>query len=171
MPVSTSEPSAKRDQVWRFIQRYPGTPVADVASHLGIAYSHAEYHVHQLERAGLVHRRDKACFPSEGEAVVDRRDQRVLVILRRPAPLRIVLALLDGAATNPELAKQVGIAPSSVSYHVRRLTNAGVVEREEQGRSAVFRLVDAEATANMLRSHPPKPNMADDLVAMLDSLG
>ena len=62
----------------------------------------------------------------------------------------ILYALMGGTAhTQGELARHLGLAPSSVSEHVGVLLDAGLVRVEAQGRHRYVRLTDAR-TAEML---------------------
>jgi DNA-binding transcriptional ArsR family regulator len=69
-----------------------------------------------------------------------------------PARASILIALLDGRAwTASELARLAGIAPQTVSGHVARMTAAGLIAVEKQGRHRYHRLASA-TVARMLES-------------------
>lgn len=54
-----------------------------------------------------------------------------------------VAALLDGRAlTAGELARATGVSPQTISTHLRRLLDAGLLAVETQGRHRYYRLVD-----------------------------
>jgi DNA-binding transcriptional ArsR family regulator len=58
-----------------------------------------------------------------------------------PAGARILRALLDGRAfTAGELAQTVSLPPQGANAHLARLTEAGIVVMERQGRHRYFRL-------------------------------
>jgi DNA-binding transcriptional ArsR family regulator len=64
----------------------------------------------------------------------------------------MLTVLMDGRArTGGELARQVGVAPSTASQHLSRLLDAGFVAVEAQGRHRYFRLAGAEI-AELLES-------------------
>ncbi|WP_253774475.1 ArsR/SmtB family transcription factor [Goodfellowiella coeruleoviolacea] len=70
---------------------------------------------------------------------------RVAAVLAEPARAAMCLALLDGRAwTVGELARAAGVAPSTASEHVARLTEAGFLTGARQGRHRYVRLADAE---------------------------
>lgn len=57
----------------------------------------------------------------------------------------VCLALLDRRAwTGAELARYCGVAPSTMSEHLTRLVDGGVLARERQGRHAYVRIADPE---------------------------
>jgi len=57
----------------------------------------------------------------------------------------ILCSLMDGRAhTGSELARHIGVAASTVSEHLSRLFDSGIVTVEPQGRHRYWRLADAE---------------------------
>lgn len=67
-----------------------------------------------------------------------------------PARASMLMALMDGRAlTASELAGLAGIAPQTASGHLARLTTAGLLSVEKQGRHRYHRLASA-AVARML---------------------
>lgn len=74
----------------------------------------------------------------------------VASLIADPARARILLALMGGTAlTATELALEAGIAPSTASSHLAKLTAGEILAIEKQGRHRYFRLFDAEV-ASML---------------------
>ncbi|MCO1653506.1 ArsR/SmtB family transcription factor [Pseudonocardia humida] len=83
------------------------------------------------------------------------------------APTRAAMAclLLAGTAhTGRELARHVGVAPSTASEHLAHLLDAGLLAVEVQGRHRYYRLADAEVAAlleRMLTALPEPPSVAE----------
>lgn len=70
--------------------------------------------------------------------------------------LAIVEALRTGARNVGDLVEETGLGQSNVSNHLACLLDCGLVEREQKGRFAFYRLSD-ERVSNLLRT-------ADDLL-------
>jgi len=71
-------------------------------------------------------------------------------LIGEPARATMLTALLDGRAlTAGELARAAGIAPQTASLHLARLTRAGLLAVERQGRHRYHRLANV-AVARML---------------------
>jgi DNA-binding transcriptional ArsR family regulator len=67
----------------------------------------------------------------------------VAAVLADPSRSAMCLSLIDGRAwTVGELARTVGVAPSTASEHVARLREAGFVELVRQGRHHYVRIAD-----------------------------
>ncbi len=75
-----------------------------------------------------------------------------------PIRLRILAVLVDGRLCVCELLEQIGVAPNLLSYHLRVLREAGLVEASRRGRWVDYRL--AEASLDALRSAIPLPSAA-----------
>ncbi len=121
-----------------------------------------EYHLGQLQDAGLVtvlQEEHKRFFPAE----MDRRDKRVLAMLRQRLARHALLVLLDeGETTKTRLTERLDVAPSTLQYHLQHLSEAGLVVAERSGREAVFRIADPEAVVRLLVSY--RSSLVDRLV-------
>src|SRR6266542_3107139 len=73
----------------------------------------------------------------------------VAALIGNPASANMLMALMAGPAlTATELAQEAGLMLSTVSGHLAKLENAGLVAVQRQGRHRYFRLADASvATA------------------------
>lgn len=74
--------------------------------------------------------------PSETETI------NALAALAQPIRLRTFRALVvagQQGLTAGALAQQLDVPPSSLSFHLKELANAGLVESEQQGRFLLYR--------------------------------
>ncbi|MCC7276622.1 MAG: helix-turn-helix transcriptional regulator [Alphaproteobacteria bacterium] len=75
---------------------------------------------------------------------------RIAALVGEPARAAMLVVLMDGRAlTAAELAGAAGVAPQTASSHLARLTEAGLLKVERQGRHRYHRLADPEV-ARML---------------------
>ncbi|ASU58515.1 MULTISPECIES: helix-turn-helix transcriptional regulator [Nocardiopsis] len=73
-------------------------------------------------------------------------------LLADPTRAGVCLALLDGRAwTAGELARHTGVGASTVSEHLTRLVEGGLLAQERQGRHRYVRLAD-EAVAHLVEA-------------------
>lgn len=63
---------------------------------------------------------------------------------------RILLALLDGAASPSDLARQLGTSRSNVSNHLACLRGCGLVVADWRGRTARYELADPHLARALL---------------------
>ena len=67
---------------------------------------------------------------------------RALAALAQEARLRIFRALVVAGPTGltpGELAEQLSVAAATLSFHLKELTNAGLITQERQGRNLIYR--------------------------------
>lgn len=105
-------------------------------------------------------------------AMVANRLALLGAVLADDTRAEILCALMDGRAhTGGELARHIGVSPSSISEHLSKLQDRHLVSVEPQGRHRYFRLASAEI-AEMLETvgaacHPidsPPPTAAAGLL-------
>ncbi len=142
----------RRRKVYQLIRSHPGLHMRELERRLPISLGDLRYHLDYLEREGLISSKSdgfrKAYFSVRGFSVLDRD---LLALLRQRSPRRIILHLLaHGEAASEDLQQAVALSRSTISFHLRKLTDAGLVRvRREEGRH-YYRLVDEDRTAHVL---------------------
>ncbi|WP_246279116.1 ArsR/SmtB family transcription factor [Paraburkholderia ultramafica] len=68
-------------------------------------------------------------------------------LLGDPTRLRIVLACVGGRRAVGAIAEGLGLSPSLVSHHLRRLRAARIVRAERQGKQVFYRAADSHISA------------------------
>lgn len=88
------------------------------------------------------------CRPVTGDDILDEESAErlaaVLKALAEPTRLRLVSLIASGGRAEAcvcELTEPVGLSQPTVSHHLRVLVDAGLLEREQRGRWAYYRLV------------------------------
>ena len=82
---------------------------------------------------------------------------RSLAALAQEVRLRVFRALVvagQEGLTPGGLSEQLGIAPNTLSFHLKELTHAGLVSQERQGRNLIYRA--SFATMNDLLAYLTK---------------
>lgn len=110
---------------------------------------------------------------TDGEAAELERLFRVLGDRHRVKILNVLMRAAGQAVCVCELVDRLGLAQPTVSYHLKQLTDAGLLEREKRGTFAYFRVRPAamerlhglvEPAADEprpLRVHPERRALAD----------
>lgn len=96
----------------------------------------------------------RACCPTASRDALDpaaaERLARVFKALADPTRLRLLSMIAageNGEACVCDLTAPVGLSQPTVSHHVKQLADAGLVTREQRGRWAYYRVVDAALDA------------------------
>jgi len=155
-----------RRRAYELVAAAPGLHLRELARQLELDVRTVEYHLRQLEKHGLVAPLEEGgfrrFFPRTADGrraeVVDARDKPTLGLLRRPVPLYVSLVLLArDVATHGDLARDAGVSPSTLSYHLERMESAGILGRRGLG----YVLREPERVARLLYAHRPTPDLID----------
>jgi len=162
---------AGRQRLYDQVAAMPGVHLREIARQLGIDVRTADYHLRLLARHRLVTATEEGGFTryfprssdGRGREIVDARDKPLLGLLRKRVPLYIALVLLTtDAAGHGDLARGVGVAPSTLSYHLARMEDAGMLAR----RGDLYILRDPGGVARLLYAHVPSPDLVDEFAAL-----
>lgn len=109
------------------------------------------YHLRVLTEAGLVRTEDEGnherFFPSDGFVLTDRR---TISYLRNRSTRALLMYVLDrGRMSFKDLRSALGISKSTLSYHLRRLSEAGMVLIVKEAGMTVT-IADPKKMADML---------------------
>jgi len=154
---------AGRRQLYEAIRSSPGTYLAELSEETDIERETARYHLRILEFENLVShesiRGRRRYFPVDTE-------WKGLQAALNDDPTAALIDTLErhGPATVSGLADRLDRDPSTVSHHLDRLAEDGIVERERNGRAVVNRLT--AGAANALERSPSQagaraPNPSD----------
>ncbi len=95
----------------------------------------------------------RCCAPLAAPVLSDDEADATALLYKAlgdPARVRIVnlLATTDEPVCLCELIEPVGLAQATVSHHLKKLTEAGLLDREERGKWAYFS-INSEAMARL----------------------
>lgn len=181
MAAGDEQPTT-RQQVYQLVNEHPGLHLRELARQLDLRTSHAEYHLHQLTKAGLVKTEQTegykryfvAIEPNRElpEGAVQPEDRPWLSLLRQERPLEIVAHLLqEGPGQMGEIADSMDIARSTLSYHVDKLEAQDIVERARRGNQRYVQLSDRERTIRLLVQHQPPEDLVAGFEQLWDDVG
>lgn len=182
LAMAAGEEPSTRQRVYRLVQEHPGLHQREIARRLDLKASHAEYHLRQLEKAGLLrteasegYKRYFVAVEPSGpvpEGAVEPRDREWVGLLRQERPLEVVAHLLqEGPTQMGELAATMDLATSTLSYHADKLEEAGVVERVRRGNQRYLDLVDRERLVRVLIQHEPPDDLVEGFRGLWDDVG
>lgn len=162
MPDEPKPSGEVRRRVYRHVLDYPGVHLRGVEQQLGISSALASYHLHELEKGGWLRSYGMAGYvrwfpgPRSREAKLTLRERRLLGLMREEAAFQVTLVLLDrGAATHAQLVEALGLAKSTVSYHLAKMERAGLVKRREEE----VVLADPDLAESLLLRYEPTPDL------------
>jgi predicted transcriptional regulator len=166
---------ATRRRLYALVQAYPGLHIREAARQLETSVALVEYHAALLRENGLLREeRDEryvrlfAVAPASGKGPTEA-ERRALAVLREKLPLRITLHLLDHDAPQQHkaIAEALELGKSKLSFHLRKLEAAGIVQKEADGR---FVVRERARLLALLLSYQPTPDLREEFADVWLSL-
>lgn len=146
-----------RRRIYEHIRRMPGIHLRQIQRDLSMSMGTLEYHLRRLEKSGLVVTRETNRFKSYfalGE--LDRRDKDYLYYLRQRMPRRIAVEIArDAELPLKELVQRMPIAPSTLSFHLKKLVRSQIVFEYTQGREKFLKLANPIRMNRLLSTYGP----------------
>ncbi|PSQ18569.1 ArsR family transcriptional regulator [Halobacteriales archaeon QS_8_69_26] len=152
----------------------PGIHFNALVRALDLAPGQVQYHVRELLSTDRVVAESLYGRTHYYPPDVDPRTRRALAVLRRETAADVAAVLaVEGPARPAAVAEDLGIARSTLEYHLDRMESVGLVEkrRDERGRVTLALPRPAE-TADLLDGTDPSlpARMADRFERLVDGL-
>lgn len=153
-----------RRKIFEIVSRFPGAYLREIQKEAGLETGVLEYHLEYLVKKGIlsseIDGRYRRYFVSEEVHYLDRK---ILGLLRQRIPRGIVMhLLLNPSCRFQELLKKFHISKSTLSFHLKKLTRAGILDEETVGREKCYNVSDAEKVSRILITY--KSSFLDDAV-------
>ncbi|TKX77167.1 winged helix-turn-helix transcriptional regulator [Halorubrum sp. SD626R] len=161
-----------RARVREHVRETPGVHFNRVSRDLDIATGQAQYHLRRLVGDGEVAAERIAGQTHYFDPQFDPWERAVIAFLRRETARGIIVRLhAEGPARPVDLADDLDLARSTVSWHVSNLTERGVVEKSTD-HPMTLSLARPERTADLLDTVSPSlpDRIVDRFVRTVDSL-
>ncbi|MFC7136756.1 winged helix-turn-helix transcriptional regulator [Halobaculum litoreum] len=165
--------SGTRERLRECVVANPGLHFNELVRRLDLAPGQAQYHLRRLASADRVVDESVSGRTHYFAPEIDPDERRRIALFRRETARDAVVELLDGPAAPAAVAERVGVARSTLEWHLDGLVDAGVVEKRRDARGRVtLALVDPAATARSLgRIEPSVPDrLVDRFARLVDGL-
>jgi len=163
----TGEDVLARQRILAVVHQYPGLHLREIQRRAETSAALCEYHLNVLEGWGLVTSSEsggyRRFFPARKPLrPLTREDKEVLAVIRQEVPLGIILYLIERPiALHKELLDVVPVTKSTLTYHLKNLIEAGIVERTSPPEGKGFRLVGRDRVLQLLQDYGPTPDLVD----------
>jgi len=133
-----------RRRIYEFVDAHPGTHMRELQRRLAMSAGTLEYHLRVLVREDvLAQRRHGRYTRFYVAAKVGRREKDVLNLLRQEVPRRIcALLLIEPEQSHGQLLHHFRLAPSTLTFHLRKLLDAELVVARRDGRETRYHVTD-----------------------------
>lgn len=149
--------SETRELIADHVRAHPGVHFSGIVRALDLAPGQVQYHLRRLRRADRVTEEGLYGRTHYYPPGFDPWERRALALLRRETAGDIVARLVAGGSARPaDVAADLDLARSTLSWHVDRLEASGLVERRRDDHGGVtLAAADPERTAALLTEVDP----------------
>ncbi len=145
------ELESRRD-IFEHISKYPGSYMREMQEKLDMATGQLEYHLKYLEDHKLISSQmsgNKKRYFVEKE--VNYPDRKLISILRQKTLRKILIMLIERGKMNfSQIDEEVDLSKSTVSFHLKKLENKGLIETRRIGRKKVYSCKNDKEIAQVL---------------------
>jgi predicted transcriptional regulator len=142
----------KRKELYTLVSTSPGLHFREIQRRTGSGTGQLEYHLDYLQKVGLVLSEKKGeylRFYSRTE--IPPEEKQILELLHQESIRQILLHLLENKSCNHDrLVKKLGLSPSTISWHIKKLIDAGVISKEVDGRKSIYSLSNSDLVVRVL---------------------
>jgi len=166
--------TAPRDEIAECVERNPGIHFNELVRSVSLATGQVQYHMYSLIEDGVVDGTElygrKHYYPDG----YPEEERGAVALLRRETAREIVVHLIENGESHPdEIAESLGIARSTLEWHLGRLEEQSLVEKERGPDNRVtVSPVDEGRTVEMLSDISPSVSdrLVDRFVTMVDRM-
>jgi predicted transcriptional regulator len=146
-----------RRKIYDLIIKNPGLHLSKIADLLNVRKSLIEYHLLYMEKNQVLTSIKETGYTRyyvAGET--GNKEKQFLSIMRQEIPLGIVLFLLKKPnARHKEILENFNIAPSTLSYHLKKLLDSDIISISSDGEEKRYSLKDQKLTVGLLIRYKP----------------
>ena len=153
-----------RRTIFGHISANPGTYLREMETALGLSVGDLQYHLGQLEKGGLITAHDdgrRKGYFAAGE--VQYFDRHIISVIRMRTPRRIAIFLLAyPGATFSEILANFKFTKGALSFHMKRLVKAGIVEKGRRESAWIYRVAEPKRVGDLLVAY--RASISDEVL-------
>ena len=156
---STDKPSESRHaEICAFIVEHPGAHLRMIGRRLNLAMGVVQYHLDRLEKERKIVSRKRGFYKRFYPTLVFGGEQlEIMDVLAQETERDLLLFLIRNPnATQKELSDYAMVSPSSINWHMHRLSKSGLVGTVHEGATVRYlvRVNRGEVLALLKSYHP-----------------
>jgi len=153
-----------RKRIFDFVSGHPGVHFRELQRQLELPVGALDYHLKHLEKHEvLVSRADGHYTRYYPRDRFDPASKAVLSFLRQDLPRGIILFLLQNPkSTHGSILDKFSVTGATLSYHLKRMCQQGVLAVIKEGRESAFEVVEPDMVADLLITY--RRSFLDELV-------
>ena len=150
--------------IFELISEFPGLHFREILRRLEISSGNLNYQLYYMERHEiLVTIQDGNLKRYYIVGKVKGKEKRILACLRNETARGLVLfLLLNPDSQFNEIASNFDLSPSKLAYHLGKLVDKKILQKERKGRATIYTVLDEETIASVLITY--RPSFLDGIV-------
>jgi len=146
-----------RRKIYDLVSKNPGLHLSRIAELLVMRTSLVEYHLIYLEKNQIIIPSKQSGYARYYvKGAIGTEDKKIIAILRQDVPLRIVLYLLKNVRSqHKDILENIDIAPSTLSYHLKKLVRHGIIAVHTYGEKRGYYITNREEILRILVQYKP----------------
>ena len=153
-----------RRKIYNCILKHPGLHEREISRQLDIPLSTVDYHLFFLKKKELITNRIDDRFARYyiiGK--ISTKDKKIIAALRQKVFRKvIVFLLLNPDSFHRNICGHIGLAPSTITFHLNRLAELEIIVRIETGRETKYHVEEPEYISKLLITY--QKSFFDDAV-------
>ncbi len=153
-----------RRKIYELVRKYSGSHFRELERKSKIPIGILKYHLDFLNKHGLIKQEKDGNNIRYFLANIKFENMKLLSLLRQKSIRRIILFILTNKKPyHQDIVKFVGLSPSTVSWHIKKLIKSNVITEIKEGRKITYSLlIDEEEVIKLLVYY--KESFFDSLV-------
>jgi len=152
------ESNSNTIRVLQYIQKNPACHLRQIKRELAMSMGTIQYHLNRLEKQGKVSSEKqnlhKYYFPI---GLFEQNERDILKILNQETAREILLRILESKnPTQTDIANTIKISSASVNWHIKRLTELGLILEQKDGKFKRYSLgIDTKHIVSLMKNYHP----------------
>ncbi|MFH0970884.1 MAG: winged helix-turn-helix transcriptional regulator [Candidatus Diapherotrites archaeon] len=148
-----------RRKIYQIIESSPGLHFREIQRRSELAVGSLQYHLDYLQKHHIIRTQKEGKFvryysvrgPTVDSGSGTQIGQQTMAFLRHESTRKIMLYLLNvKRANNESIAREIGLSPSTTSWHLDKMVEGNVILRQREGRKTYFSLINPESAKQLL---------------------
>ncbi len=171
--MQITEPVDTRVLLMKHVEKIPGIRYRELLRLTRLANGVLSYHLSALERANMIKVDRESRITRYYPLSVSDKESSILKFVRHEPTREILLFILEhDMCTFNEIVDHIGKAPSTVSSHLKRLKEAGLVLMRHGEYHQLYRVVEEALVSDVLSKYTTNfvDKVVDNYTEMLEEL-
>ena len=161
--------SENRKRIYDYIKKNPGAHLRMITRQLEMGMGATQHHLDILEKSGKIKSRRINIYRHYYAVEILEAEHNILAFLRQETAMDILTYLMDHPkSSQSDIINFKGFSAPTISWHMSRLEEAGLVNSIKDGRTVRYSISDMQSISAALKTY--HPNVWDKMLSRFADL-